>query len=232
MRINHIYLTGIGLTSLGCYLITRSDIQQIVRLLNITTIPISPIEVAALLIILVGIIIFLIGLFGCCGAFRESRVCLAFYIISVILVFIVQITVFIIMAMFYNELEYGIRSRLKSNMKNYNYVTSSPYEYAIDSIQKQHKCCGIDSAYDYGELRLPSSCCSVSASSSQCTINDINTYGISGCYKAIVNSVTLWTKIIIGITFGLCILALFGILFAVCLFRNVYDGYIKAPYPV
>ncbi|CAF1218904.1 unnamed protein product, partial [Didymodactylos carnosus] len=230
-------ITGISLISLGCYLVTRPDIQQTVQLLNIKAIPISPIEVAALLIILAGIIIFLIGLFGCCGAFRENRLCLALYIIFVLLVLIIQIAAFIITAMFYSEFQFGIRSRLKSNIKNYNYINSSPYEYAIDSLQKQYKCCGIDSAYDYGELRLPSSCCSSSAPStdelsSQCTINDINTNGISGCYAAIANSVILWGKIIIGTIVGLCVLALFGILFAVCVYRNIYDSYVKVPYPV
>ncbi|CAM2701730.1 unnamed protein product [Rotaria socialis] len=238
------WLIGLGLIALGLYFLLRPEIQNIIHLFNFTTLPLSSIEISACVLILFGVIIFLIGLFGFCGAQRESRTCLILYIILVTCVLLAQLTLFIFIAMHHEQGQSLVKQRLVSQIKKYNHMYAGQYEKAIDYVQsktlsihhhgiieKKYQCCGIDSAYDYSESHIPSSCCSTSMTS-PCTVHQVGLLRTPGCYSLLTKTTLFWIKYIILIEFGLSALSLIGILLAICVCQNtmLYDGYTQTSY--
>ncbi|CAF3216393.1 unnamed protein product [Rotaria socialis] len=225
------WLIGLGLIALGLYFLLRPEIQNIIHLFNFTTLPLSSIEISACVLILFGVIIFLIGLFGFCGAQRESRTCLILYIILVTCVLLAQLTLFIFIAMHHEQGQSLVKQRLVSQIKKYNHMYAGQYEKAIDYVQSKYQCCGIDSAYDYSESHIPSSCCSTSMTS-PCTVHQVGLLRTPGCYSLLTKTTLFWIKYIILIEFGLSALSLIGILLAICVCQNtmLYDGYTQTSY--
>ncbi|CAF0720902.1 unnamed protein product [Adineta steineri] len=227
------WLSGAALIVLGVLFFTRPEVQPIVRLFNLTSIPLSSIEITAFFIILFGIIIFFVGLFGLCGAIRESRTCLILYIVLVTTILLAELALFTYIAISYEQWHTVIKQRLVSQTKKYNYEHPSQYERAVDYVQSKYHCCGIDSAYDYSDSRVPVSCCSITNSTS-CTINQVSSSGVPGCFRLLTQGTIYWGKFFIIFELSLCLLSLIGIFLAICVCQHamLYDGYIQAPYRI
>lgn len=228
------WLSGAALVALGVYFLLRPDIQNVIHLFGITTLPLSSIEIIAIFIILVGIVIFLIGLFGFCGAQRESRTCLILYMVLVVTILLAELALFIIVALHYEQWQANVKQHLVSHMKRYNHIHPSQYERAVDFVQNKYHCCGIDSAYDYSDSLVPTSCCSMSNdfSSKSCTVHQAGMTGTPGCFNVLTQMATFWGKFFIFFELGLCLVSLFGVFLAICVCQHamIYDGYIQTPY--
>ncbi|CAF1306349.1 unnamed protein product [Adineta steineri] len=209
------------------------SVQQIIHLFNFTNLPLSSIEILACIIILFGIIIFLIGLFGYCGAKRESRTCLILYIVLITSILLVELALFIFIAMHYEQGQSLVKQRLVSQMKKYNHMYPSQYERAIDYIQSKYHCCGVDTAYDYSDSHVPLSCCSMTSTVS-CTVHEVGLTGTPGCLPILTRATFFWGKLFLLIEFSLCVLALIGVFLAICVCQNtmLYDDYAPAPYHI
>ncbi|CAF0847452.1 unnamed protein product [Adineta ricciae] len=225
------WLSGLALILLGIYSLLLPEVQHIIQLFNFTTLPLSSIEIAVCLILLFGIVIFLIGLFGYCGAKRESRTCLILYIVLITCVLLLELALFIYIAMYYDQGQLLVKQRLVSQMKKYNHMYPSQYEKAIDYIQSKYHCCGIDSAYDYNDSHVPLSCCSM-ISTTSCTVHQVGLTGTPGCYSPLTRTTFFWGKFFILLEIGLCGLSLIGVFLAICVCQNamLYDEYTQTPY--
>ncbi|CAF4841493.1 unnamed protein product, partial [Rotaria sp. Silwood1] len=230
-------LSGAALIVLGSLFLLRPEVQHIIHLFNFTALPLSSIEISAIFIIFVGIIIFLIGIFGLCGAKYESRTCLILYIVLVTCVLLTELALFTYIAMYHDQWEGLIKQRLVSQTKKYNHLNPSQYERAINYVQSQYRCCGIDSAYDYSDAVVPMSCCSMTVklpSTSACTVDQVSLRGTLGCFRVLTKVTIYWMKYFIIAELGLCLLSLIGVFLAICVCQNamLYDGYTQAPYRV
>ena len=120
----------------------------------------------------VGIIIALMSMLGLFGAMRKSESALAMYT-AIIMFMLILLSVLVVItitmqnnaagkSIAYKDLDKGV-----VNATIYIYNFTSPNDFrtkALDHIQKQLSCCGINSANDwkeYGQIRkIPRSCCS------------------------------------------------------------------------
>ncbi|UJR38023.1 hypothetical protein I4U23_030705 [Adineta vaga] len=228
------WLSGAALIVLGVLFFLRPEVQPIVRLFNLTSIPLSSFEIAAISVILFGIIIFLIGLFGLCGAIRDSRTCLIFYIVLITTILLAELALFTYIAVEREQWHSLIKQRLVSQIKKYDHLHPDQYERAVDYIQNKYHCCGIDSAYDYSDSLVPMSCCSLMNTTASCRIEQIGVSGTPGCFHSLTEATIYWGKFFVIVELSLCLLALLGIFLAICVCQNamIYDGYIRAPYHV
>ncbi|CAF1430799.1 unnamed protein product [Rotaria magnacalcarata] len=231
------WLTGTTLIVLGVLFLLRPEVQNVIHLFNFTVLPLSSIEISAIFIIVAGIIIFLVGLFGLCGAQQESRTCLILYIVLVACALLMELALFAHMALHHDRWEVFIKQRLVSETKKYNHLNPSQYERSIDYVQSKYQCCGIDSAYDYGDSIVPKSCCSTANALSTvatCTVHHASLNGTLGCFRILANEAIYWIKFFIIAELGLCLMSLIGIYLAICVCQNAmfYDGYIQTPYRV
>ncbi|CAF3458910.1 unnamed protein product [Rotaria sp. Silwood1] len=69
-------------------------------------------------------------------------------------------------------------------------------------------------------------------SSSFCTVHQVSLAGTPGCFSLLTQTTFFWTKFIILVELGLCVLSLMGVFLAICVCQNTmhYDGYTQAPY--
>ncbi|CAF0861284.1 unnamed protein product [Adineta ricciae] len=228
------WLSGAALIVLGVLFALRSEVQPVIHLFNLNSFPLSSFEIAAFCVIIFGIIIFFIGLFGLCGALRDSRTCLIFYIVLITTILLAELALFTYLAIEHEQWHTLIKQRLTSQMKNYNHLQASQYERAVDYVQNKYHCCGIESAHDYSNSRVPASCCSLTDATASCTIEQVGASGTPGCYRALTEGTIYWGKFFVIFELSLCLLALLGIFLAICVCQNamIYEGYIPAPYHV
>lgn len=169
----------------------------------------------------VGIIIALLSLLGLFGAIKKSKSALAMY--SAIILFMISILAILVVVsltmqntgVVYKDLD---RSIVNTTINIYNHTNNNDYRTrALDQIQKQMSCCGINSPNDwrdYGSRKIPKSCCSNHMESTQplfkyCEQSEFKI----GCWRAMtdyfhenLSSVRMFLYILTG--FGLiCSLA-------------------------
>jgi len=117
-------------------------------------------------VIVLGAIIFFISLFGCCGAYNESKCMMYTYGFCLFFILIAQIGAGI--AAF--ALKGDLRDNIEGNLRNglTHYTDETVYRNAWDLVQKNFDCCGVENKTDwYGildessEHTIPDSCCKV-----------------------------------------------------------------------
>ncbi|CAH8559599.1 unnamed protein product [Heterobilharzia americana] len=110
-----------------------------------------------------GLLTIVVSIFGCCGAYHESRCLLGTYSICLTIMFGVEIAVGTLCLVFKVETEKRIIRALENIIMQFkdeqadgNFDESYSYR---DWIQRSLHCCGINGANDYPGLSIPSSCC-------------------------------------------------------------------------
>ncbi|CAH8556468.1 unnamed protein product [Schistosoma bovis] len=110
-----------------------------------------------------GLLTIVVAVFGCCGAYHESRCLLGTYSICLTIMFGVEIATAALCLVFKVETERriiqaleNIIMRFKNESVDENFDKSDSYR---DWIQKSLHCCGINGMNDYPGLTVPLSCC-------------------------------------------------------------------------
>lgn len=168
----------------------------------------------------VGIIIALVSMLGLFGSIRKSKSALAMYTAIIIFMLVLLSVVVVITITMQNNGRTGANKDLDKSIVNatvyiYNYTSPNDFRTkALDQIQKQLSCCGINSANDwkdYGQIRkIPRSCCSNHVETQQpalfkyCEQSEFKT----GCWKAMTDlfhsnlaSVRTLLYVLIGFSF-------------------------------
>lgn len=131
--------------------------------------------------------------------------------------------------------EMNIRSVLISRLHNavaQKYSTDDQITASVDSLQSFFECCGEKSFEDWRESiwfsssknldnsTVPDSCCKTRTDGCGISIHpsNINTRGCATSYETLVR---IQLIVIGGVGLGLCILQIFGIIFACCMAKRV-----------
>lgn len=178
-----------------------------------------------------GVVIFA-GFIGCCGAWRQNRICLMLYACFLLLIFLHEAIAGILAYMYEATVHDELLRSLNMTMLN-SYKMDTEKTEAIDHMQQAFQCCGFGSFQDWRYSRwlkgnpninntVPDSCCKTM--SMACAIRDhpSNIY-----YDGCVTGLEIYMKrhlIILGaVGLGICCLQIFGIIFACCLAKKIKE---------
>lgn len=221
------WLSGVAILGVGIWILADPDLQDYINVIHNTDE--EYFRYAAYILIAFGTFIFLVGFCGCCGAIRNSKCLLGFYIFFLILVFGGELAAGILAAVYKNEITDKFDEGLVNAIQKDYMKTSGSW----DSVQKELKCCGGVGPDDYdnstwasqsGKL-LPVSCCQLDASNQPvnadtCQKKEDNYYK-SGCKEKLVDWVNSHSIILIGVGCGIAALQIIGLVFAICLCRSL-----------
>ncbi|XP_064168243.1 CD82 antigen-like [Anguilla rostrata] len=201
-------------------------------------------KVGSYILIAVGSMTMLMGFLGCVGAVYEIRCLLGLYFICLLLILVSQVTaaalIYFQKDLLKNEMA-GIVNKIIVEYSGGN----TTRELAWDYIQRTVNCCGwIDSGNWTENTRInssmtlyPCSCrnASLAANTSQesgfCTALSLPwpVYA-SGCMVKVENWILSNSGVILGISIGVAVIELLGIILAVCLCKSIHqEDYTKVP---
>ncbi|XP_018321142.1 CD63 antigen [Agrilus planipennis] len=133
------------------------------------------------LAIIVGCIVFFIAFLGCCGAVNEGKCMLSTYSVLIFVILIAQVGVGIYAFIQFGDNQGELRTRIHDQLvTTFNrYSTNTASREAVDFVQSELKCCGVDSS-NFWTGTIPNSCCA--SNSAPCTT--FTAYR-TGCSQAI-----------------------------------------------
>ncbi|KAG8230467.1 hypothetical protein J437_LFUL009956 [Ladona fulva] len=120
-----------------------------------------------------------ISFLGCFGATYELKWMLYLYGGILLVLFVIFLSTCVSTLVARENAVKLIKNSLKKTMKSYPQKESS--SDAWDYMQKQFKCCGIDSYEDWNG-NIPSSCCKNEAP--DCDVTDTQAINLTGCYDS------------------------------------------------
>ncbi|XP_064803351.1 tetraspanin-8-like [Oncorhynchus masou masou] len=172
------------------------------------------------LLIAVGAIITVLGFLGCFGAIRESRVMLMLFFVGLLLIFILLVIAGILGAVGVNKIEEWLTVKLLP-LRN----QSSLFQMFIQKLEEQAKCCGlIHGPSDWGST-VPTSC-DCRDTTQECKLADgRRKVYLRPCTKLVMSVIAKGTFISLGIAFGIAVLMIFGMAFAMTLFCQIGETY-------
>ncbi|KAI0237774.1 Tetraspanin-15 [Lamellibrachia satsuma] len=158
------FVIGLLLLGLGIWVVTASQHYE-----SINDAPMSP----AILAIVVGVCMLLTAFCGIIGALKDKLLLLKIFLGVIILVFILQVIIGIIAFIYREQTAAVAEKQLRFAMREY--TNSKATARAIDTIQSQFSCCGLQNPFDWNinpdfscystsefACGVPVSCCSSS----------------------------------------------------------------------
>ncbi|XP_066966698.1 tetraspanin-1 isoform X2 [Macrobrachium rosenbergii] len=111
----------------------------------------SVMEHGAYILIVAGGLVFCIGFLGCCGAVLESRVLLTIYGLTVIVIFLLEVTGGALAAVYKAETEEELQNFLKLTLKKYysTQATANSMTVSWNALMAELKCCGVNNYTDF-----------------------------------------------------------------------------------
>jgi len=187
---------------------------------------------AVYLMMTMGIFVIFAGLIGCMGAVKvpDSDRILQAYFGLVKFIIIIEIVIIILAAVYWGELNDGVRDSMVEQVEK-EYNISSSLTKAWNNMQENWKCCGSYNYTDYENsyytqtttLRVPQTCCLkadknfLPCQSSSDIVDNIQS---AGCFDKLKNVVKDNSTIIIIITCIFAGLELVGSILACMLLRK------------
>ncbi|NXB13310.1 TSN8 protein, partial [Rhagologus leucostigma] len=181
-------------------------------------------------LIAVGSIIMVLGFLGCCGAIKESRCMLMLFFIGLLLIVILQVTGGILGAVYKSQVEAGFNLTLTANIDALQNTAGIHKEYqeTFQKFERQNQCCGLLNGHeDWGEnFNKPSSkiCqCELEnpSSSDLCTKYQGRYIYKKPCGEVIMKILKDNLVIIMGISFGLAVIEILGLVFSMTLYCQI-----------
>jgi len=202
---------------------------------------------AAYILMVVAALVVLIAFFGCCGAIKENKCMLGTYFTLILAMFIVMVVGAVLG--YSGNLEENIKNPLNKALAAYddNPAPGSPkaaYKNAWNEVQKELKCCGVDSVNDWTsngnftweptDANKPEGCCTVFRSAEKVTPDDTlicrkslegpnsETYYFEGCYSKIKREIEDNQNKVVGVAIGVVVVMFLNMLFsfAMCTMVN------------
>lgn len=218
------WLSGLGLLAIGIWVLVDSSIlDKIDFVASLVEGNGEMLKYASYVLIAVGLLIAIVGFFGCCGALKENKCLLGMYVFLLILVMLGEIAIAVLAILFNGEVNDTLSAKFKelaekyfdSSSADYNKSTAVDFRGVVDSVQTEATCCGWVGSTDYGTVSLPKSCCAAD----DCTATGVTLY--DGCKSELEKFINEKSLLVIGLGVGIACLEIFGIIFGLCLCRNV-----------
>ncbi|KAJ8343445.1 hypothetical protein SKAU_G00307740 [Synaphobranchus kaupii] len=232
-----------GALILGFGLWVLLDNQSLITVLQESS---TSLKVGSYILIGVGSMSMLMGFLGCIGAVYEIRCLLGLYFICLLLILISQVTAAVLIYFQRDLLKTEMSSIVNKIIVDYNGQNSSTTEVSWDYIQRTIHCCGWTGPGNWTENILiknssqylyPCSCRNVSQpgdaiqESGFCNAPSLNwpVYN-TGCMVSVENWILSNSGVILGISIGVAVIELLGIILAVCLCKSIHqEDYTKVP---
>lgn len=183
----------------------------------------------AVFLIIIGVIVAIVGFLGCCGAWKENYCMVTTYAILLAIIFILEIAAGAVAYAYKGKLEELTKKALDEGIKKY--FKGGEERKAIDNVQKEFECCGVDGYEDYlnqNTTELPKSCCRTPKCNTTVeamrSLNNTEIY-TQGCLKGFEKFLREHLLIVGGVGIGIAFVQLIGIVFACCLMRSIKQEY-------
>lgn len=203
----------------------------------------SVMEHGAYILIVAGGLVFCIGFLGCCGAVLESRVLLTIYGLTIIIIFLLEVTGGALAAVYKAETEEELQNFLKLTLKKYYSTQSTANSMTVswNALMAELKCCGVNNYTDFEhatqwqknkseEMVMPLACCILKGDPKKfnvldesCVTNPTheNSYFLTGCYGRLMEWVEDHVNLLMGIGIGVGVTQILLLVFAFCLCNNL-----------
>ncbi|XP_060573901.1 CD82 antigen-like [Ruditapes philippinarum] len=237
------WLSGAAILGVGVWMIVDKNIGSYFDVLNMDSHD-QFFKYAAYILIAFGVFVFLVGFCGCCGAIRGSKCLLGLYVFFLFIVFAGELCAGVLMIVYKVEIEDKLDTTLTNSIKEkYGTDSETTLTGSWDVVQIQLECCGGVGPEDYDGSKyvgaktrnLPPSCCVLSnmkeaeedptkampKNDTNCKDKMEGYYHNKGCKDGLLDWAKSHTAILIGVGIGVACLQIFGIVFALCLCRQV-----------
>ncbi|XP_066966700.1 tetraspanin-18 isoform X4 [Macrobrachium rosenbergii] len=203
----------------------------------------SVMEHGAYILIVAGGLVFCIGFLGCCGAVLESRVLLTIYGLTVIVIFLLEVTGGALAAVYKAETEEELQNFLKLTLKKYysTQATANSMTVSWNALMAELKCCGVNNYTDFelatmwqtnktDGMVMPVACCILEGDPKKfkpldpsCVSDPSpeNSYYLTGCYGRLMEWVEDHTNLLMGIGIGVGATQVLLLIFAFCLCNSL-----------
>jgi hypothetical protein len=163
----------------------------------------------AFALIAIGGAVFIIGFLGCCGALKENKCLLGFYLFFLIIIAGAEIAAGVLGFIQKDKIESKISATLEAKWDKFNNgEASAATQEAIKYVRAQLKCCNPTPIEPDATTPTPNPDCKGHT---------------AGCIAKLTEWVKRNAPILIGVACGFGGLEIFGIICAICLCRAVGD---------
>ncbi|KAG9354983.1 hypothetical protein JZ751_001696 [Albula glossodonta] len=189
--------------------------------------------IPAAIIIGVAVVMFIIGTVGCCATLRESKVGLGFFLFIILLILAAEITAFVFGFIYRGRIKGDLEKTMTEVFQKYDGQSSETR--AVDYLQEQLQCCGVQNYTDWTRMpwfqshnsTVPTSCCKGNHTACTGRIDQLDLLNVQGCeakLEQLLQDVLSYAMLVI---LGFAIIKLFGML-SVCVItcrrgRNEYQ---------
>ncbi|XP_035244136.1 CD63 antigen-like [Anguilla anguilla] len=213
----------------GLALIILGVLAQL-ALNNTLAIEKASVSAVPLVVIVVGVIVFFIAFFGCCGAFRESHCMITTFSVLLSFIVLIQIGAAIAGYIYRGKLNEIVDSDLKDMVSKYT-NSSAEFKKAVDEMQKDLKCCGMNSSADWTSFgpdgtSVPDSCCiKQTLGCGKGAMQDADKVYQKGCLSFVKDYLRKNVQLVIVAAVVIAFLQVLGIVFACILMKSIRSGY-------
>ncbi|KAM3867464.1 tetraspanin 36 [Diretmus argenteus] len=151
------WAAGVALTYVGAYVIKSYNNFDNFLQDKYTLIP-------AAIIIGVGVVMFVFGLVGCCATVKESKIGLSFFFLIILLIFAAEVAALSLGFLYQGRLTADLERSMDEVFVKYDGQNAETR--AVDNLQIQFQCCGVDTMANWTKTpwfashsTVPLSCC-------------------------------------------------------------------------
>jgi len=234
---NILFLTA-GILVLGAAIWTLLDKYEYVSLLTTETY-----QVLIYFLLAAGGLVLIVTFVGFCSVAKENRCFLLVYIFLVLLIFLIEAMVGIVAFVYQEQVHDELEINLNNTFVN-NYGYDNDTTTAIDFLQENFHCCGVGYYNDWeaskwrlnglsGMKLVPDSCCKTLTSNCGRRTHPSN-INYNGCLEPMERHIKEHLGILSVVGLGICVLQIFGIIYACCLYcklKDIYDYRIEPTSP-
>ncbi|XP_023690771.1 CD63 antigen [Paramormyrops kingsleyae] len=184
---------------------------------------------APIVLIVVGFVIFFVSFFGCCGAWKENHCMVTMFAVFLSIIVLAEIGIAIAGYVFRGKLNGIVNDQLKDLISKYN--SSKEIQETMNSLQKNLKCCGLNSSSDWKMYQqdgksVPDSCCkNQTTGCGKGNMLDGNKVYQEGCQPTLETLLETNMKWVIVGALVIAVIQIMGIVFACMLMKGIRSGY-------